>query len=156
MDECKVPDVKATVDLRNTLLVSVMRTDVCSVSMDATLGEAMTLCSDRRIRHLPVIDDEGRLAGLMTDRDLRSYVSPRIGTISENNADRETLHRRVHRIMVRNVVTGSPVMTLAQAAKLMLDKRVGCLPVVEEDQHLVGIVTLSDFLRLMAVGDQAG
>jgi len=136
--------------LRNAQLGSIMKTSVISVNMDAKLGAAMDLCSTRRIRHLPVVDDEGKLAGLVTDRDLRSCISPRIGTISENNADRETLHRRVHVVMIRNLVIGLPAMTLAQAAKLMLERRVGCLPVVDEERRLVGIVTTSDFLRVIA------
>jgi acetoin utilization protein AcuB len=127
-----------------------MRTDVISVKMDSKLGEAMELCASRRIRHLPVVNDQGKLAGLVTDRNLRSYVSPRVGTISENNADRETLDRRVHVIMIRTIVTGWSSMTLAQAAALMLDHRVGCLPVVDNERRLVGIVTTTDFLRIIA------
>ena len=137
-------------DLRNTALGSIIRTRVISINMDATLGEAMELCLNRRIRHLPVVDDDGRLAGLMTDRDLRAHISPRMGTISENNADRETLHRRIHLFMVREIVSGFPSMTLAEATGLMLEKRVGCLPVVDEDRRLVGIVTTSDFLGIFA------
>jgi acetoin utilization protein AcuB len=131
-------------------LSSIMRTAVISVKMDSKLGEATELCSSRRIRHLPVVNDQGKLVGLVTDRNLRSYISPRVGTISENNADRETLDRRVHVIMIRNLVTGWSSMTLAQAAALMLDNRVGCLPVVDNERRLVGIVTTTDFLRVIA------
>ncbi len=139
-----------TLDVRSEPLSSIMKTEVISVGMDATLGEAMDLCLDRRIRHVPVLDETGQLAGLVTDRDLRAYISPRIGTISENNTARDTLSRRVHVIMTRNLATGFPTTTLAQAAKLMLERKVGCLPIVNRDGSLAGIITTTDLLRIIA------
>ncbi len=137
-------------DFRSEPLSSILKAEVVSVDMDTTVGAAINLCLDRRIRHLPIVDEAGKLVGLVTDRDLRGYISPRVGTISENNAARESLQRHVHVIMIRNLVTGSPTMTLAQAAKLMLERKVGCLPITHEDQKLAGIVTTTDFLRLIA------
>ncbi len=133
-------------------LKDVMHQDVIRADMDATLGEAMTICFQHRIRHLPVLNSDGKLVGLVTDRDMRFYVSHRIGTIMENNSDRETLHHHLHVIMVRRLITGRPEMSIAQAARLMLDNHVGCLPVVDAENHLVGIVTAGDFLRLIADG----
>jgi CBS domain-containing protein len=127
-----------------------MQTSVIRAAMDSTLGEAMTLCFQHRIRHLPVINDEGKLVGLLTDRDLRFYISHRLGTIMENNSDREALHHHLHVIMVRRVVSGRPEMTLTQGARLMLENRIGCLPVIDGENRLIGIVTTGDFLRLIA------
>jgi acetoin utilization protein AcuB len=130
-----------------------MQTSVIRAAMDSTLGEAMTLCFQHRIRHLPVINDEGKLVGLLTDRDLRFYISHRLGTIMENNSDREALHHHLHVIMVRRVVSGRPEMTITQATRLMLDNRIGCLPIIDGESRLVGIVTTGDFLRLIAEED---
>lgn len=130
-----------------------MKRDVHSIHMDTLLGEAMELCSDRKIRHLPVLDDNEELVGLITDRDLRYYISPRIGTLSENSADRETLMRRVHLVMVRNVIATSPDTPLKEAARLMRDHRVGCLPVIDADRRVVGLLTTSDILRYIADGE---
>jgi len=127
-----------------------MTRDVVCADMDTPLGNAMELCSDKRIRHLPVLDDQKQLAGLVTDRDLRYYVSPRLGTISENRSDRESLERPLHLIMIRNVVVASVSSTLAEAAQLMLENRVGCLPVVDSDRHVVGIITTTDLIRYIA------
>lgn len=132
------------------LLQDVMQKNVIRAGMDATLGEAMTLCFQHRIRHLPVITGEGKLAGLVTDRDLRFYISHRLGTIMENASDRETLHHRLHVMMVRRIITGNPEMTVRQAAQLLLAHHIGCLPVVDAANTLVGIVTAGDFLRLIA------
>jgi acetoin utilization protein AcuB len=139
-----------SLDMRSEPLSTVMQTTVISIDMDATVGTAMELCTNRRIRHLPVLDEGRKLVGLLTDRDLRACISPRIGTLSENNADRETLHRHIHVVMTRQVVTAPPTMTLSQAAALMLERKVGCLPVVYDDGSLAGIVTTTDFLRVIA------
>lgn len=136
-------------------LESVMRRDVVRADVDTTVGEAMTICFQHRIRHLPVLSGQGRLVGIVTDRDLRFYISHRLGTIMENNTDRETLHRHLHVIMVRRVISGTPDMTVADAARLMVDYHVGCLPVVDAENHLLGIMTAGDFLRLVADGKLA-
>ena len=130
-------------------LQSIMQEDVVRADMDSTLGDAITLCFQHRIRHLPVVNN-GKLVGIVTDRDLRFYVSHRLGTIMENNSDRETLHHHLHVIMVRRLVSGRPGMTIAEGARLMIDHHVGCLPVVDAGNHLLGIVTANDFLRLIA------
>lgn len=131
-------------------VVDIMNRDVVCVDMDTPLGHAIDLCSDKRIRHLPVLDEQKCLVGLVTDRDLRYYISPRLGTISEKRSDRESLHRPLHLIMVRAVVTVSVDATLADAAALMLANRVGCLPVVDDSHHVVGILTTTDLIRHIA------
>jgi CBS domain-containing protein len=93
------------------------------------------------------LDDQKQLVGLVTDRDLRCLINPRVGTISENNSDRESLKRPVHLVMVREPVVACPENSLSEAAELMLANRVGCLPVVDEELHVVGIVTTTDLLR---------
>jgi acetoin utilization protein AcuB len=131
-------------------LSTIMTTAVISIGMDATLSSALELCVDHGIRHLPVVDEQNRLVGILTDRDIRYHMSPRLGTLSENGSDRESLHRHVHVLMTRRVVFGMPEMILAEAASRMLHARIGCLPVVDEDSRLVGIVTTSDFLQFLA------
>ncbi|MGD0099754.1 MAG: CBS domain-containing protein [Acidobacteriota bacterium] len=128
----------------------VMTEDVVCIDMDFTLLKATELCSEKRIRHLPVLDEDNRLAGIVTDRDLRYFLSPRLGTISENSSDRESLSRHVHQMMVRKVVCATRDTTLSEAAQLMLANRVGCLPVVNGNRLVVGIITTSDILRYVA------
>jgi CBS domain-containing membrane protein/CBS domain-containing protein len=90
------------------------------------------------IRHLPVVED-GRLAGLVTQRDLLRSAAVR--------SHRSTL---AGDIMVRDVVTARPSTSLVEAARIMLGRKFGCLPVVEENGRLVGIITESDFVRFAA------
>jgi CBS domain-containing protein len=129
---------------------SIMTREVICINMDITLGDAIELCSQNRIRHLPVLDEDKRLVGLVTDRDLRYSISPRIGTILENNSDRGTLSLHVHRMMKREVITASASAPLAEAAQLMLTHRIGCLPVLDSERQVIGILTTADLLRHLA------
>jgi CBS domain-containing protein len=96
-------------------------------------------------RHLPVVDGE-KLVGVVTDRDiLRASVS----SLSENHDlldDNLKRYYSIREIMTTNVITARPWMTLTEAAIIMKDQKIGCLPVTEQDGTLVGIVTQSDFL----------
>ncbi len=142
------------IDPHAMTLSAIMKTNVVSIGMDECLKSALEVCTDARIRHLPVVDEENALVGILTDRDIRYHLSPKLGTISENSSDRATLDRRVHTVMVRNVVTGTPDMSLATAAQMILSDRIGCLPVVDGNRRVVGIVTTSDFLLLLAASPQ--
>jgi acetoin utilization protein AcuB len=131
-------------------LDSIMAGNVFCIDMDTTVGRAIELCSEKRIRHLPVLDDNKVLVGVVTDRDLRYFISPRLGTLSENNSDRATLTRHVHQVMVRQVTCVGLDTTLPEAAQLMLTNSVGCLPVLDSERHVVGILTKTDLLRYIA------
>lgn len=101
-----------------------------------------------RFRHLPVIDEEGKLVGLVTQRDiLRASASD----LEDDAAGRtQSLHERftVADVMTRDVVTVGPDTPLAQAGRLLWERKLGCLPVTEDDGVLVGIVTEADFVML--------
>jgi CBS domain-containing protein len=127
-----------------------MTRDVVCADMDITLGDAMELCSEKHIRHLPILDEYKQLAGMITDRDLRYHLSPRIGTLAENKSDRESLEHPVHLIMRRQVVVASADTTLSEAAQLMLANRVGCLPILNLGRHVVGIFSTTDLLKYIA------
>jgi acetoin utilization protein AcuB len=128
----------------------IMTSNVYVSNMDIPIAEAIEVCSQKKIRHLPIVDDLGELAGLVTDRDLRYYISPRIGTISENNADRESLKRPLHLVMIRNIITAEPQTSIAEAAQSMIDHRVGCLPVIDPHRHVIGMITATDLIRCIA------
>lgn len=100
-----------------------------------------------RVRHLPVVDGDGHLVGLLTHADLLQAAS---SVFSDRQADRNALiaQATVGTIMQREVLTVDPDAPLIEAGKLMWDSKIGCLPVVEADGKLVGIITEGDFIAI--------
>jgi CBS domain-containing protein len=99
-----------------------------------------------RLRHLPVVEG-GRLVGMLSQRDLLRHQA-------RSNSERErriaNLHIRAEDVMTREVRTVNPQTPVKQAVLLIRELRVGSLPVVDEEDNLVGIVTDSDLLDLLA------
>jgi acetoin utilization protein AcuB len=119
-----------------------MTREVVVLSPETTAGEALALCRERRIRHLPVLEAE-RLVGIVSDRDLRS-AAPGLGDPARASALEKI---RVSEVMTRDVVTTRPDDPIEEAANRMREKRIGCLPV--EDERLVGILTSSDVMEAL-------
>jgi CBS domain-containing protein len=132
-----------------------MQRIVVTVSPDTSLAEAQRLLLAHRIRHLPVVV-ERRLVGLITDRDMRDAMPSPATRLSESEVIYLMGTVSIEACMVRQVVTASPADDAVMAARYLLERKFGCLPVVEHDQ-LVGIVTEIDFLRgFLAVAAPAG
>jgi CBS domain-containing protein len=131
------------------LVSDIMTKNVVSVSDDQTLADLRENMRNMRFRHTPVTD-EGRLVGLVTERDLlRMSTSSLLPYRESDTFLQQQFHARD--VMTKDVATVSPSTTLKRAGEQMLEKRIGCLPVVDEKNMLVGIVTTSDFLRI-AIG----
>ncbi len=124
----------------------IMSLDPVTVGMDDDLHRVKSLFELHRFHHLLVLLGE-RLVGVISDRDLLRASSPFLGRASERPQDVATLNRRVHQIMARNLVVVGPDTPVEDAARLMLGKRVSCLPVVTEEGKVLGIVTWRDQLR---------
>ncbi|MBP4041365.1 CBS domain-containing protein [Aeromonas sp. SrichE-2G] len=129
------------------LIKEIMTTRVATVSMDDRLGVIKEIFEQANFRHLLVVEEE-ELVGVISDRDLLRALSPYLDTDAEMNRDTETLNRRAHQIMSRHPVTVSPNCTLKEAAAIMLERHISCLPVLENGA-LVGIVSWKDLLRIM-------
>jgi len=117
-----------------------MTREVATLSPEDTAKTALALCRERRIRHLPVLED-GRLVGIASDRDFRAAAPP-LGDPDRAVALAEI---RVGEVMAREVVTVASDDPIEQAANTMRERRIGCLPVLE-DGELVGIITASDVM----------
>ena len=122
---------------------------IATLSPEASVAEALTLCRERRVRHIPILE-EGRLVGIVSDRDLRD-ASPALGNPERARALREL---RVGDVMTREVITVDPQDSIENAAQEMYELKIGSLPVVEEgaaagDEELLGIITSSDALRAL-------
>jgi len=126
-----------------------MTRDVVTLSQGQSLPLASELMKLSRIRHLPVIDAEGRLVGLVTHRNLLDAQVSALTPLTEDERAEVQLRVPVSRVMRTDVWTVSPDATALSAARLMYDHRFGCVPVVEDDRRLVGIVTEADLVALL-------
>ena len=126
----------------------IMAKEVSTLGRNDTLDLADDVMSLERIRHLPVLD-EARVVGVVSQRDLfRSALATALGY--GEKAQKMLLRTiRVKEVMSEPAITISPEATVKEATHLMIDKRIGCLPVVE-GHTLVGIVTETDILRYVA------
>lgn len=125
---------------------AIMSTRAVTVTMDDSLARARDLFNEFHFHHLLVV--QGReLLGIISDRDLLKAVSPNIGTLSETDRDRATLNKRAHQIMSRKLITVAADTTVETAARLLLEHRVSCLPVITTTGLLEGIITWRDLLR---------
>lgn len=128
-----------------------MRTPVISIQADQTLQLAMALMSTNRIRHLPVIQD-GHLVGIITSRDcqrvaIASQQQP--GARQERSPSPATTP--IRDVMVSRVLTATKEMRISEAARLMSERKIGCLPVViPVTMEPVGIITETDMMRILA------
>jgi CBS domain-containing membrane protein len=122
-----------------------MTPEVTTLGRNQKLSVAEELMSLGRIRHLPVLDEEGKLAGLVSQRDLFHSGLLRALGYGKHASARARDALPVKEVMTTEVVTTGPDVPLAEAAGLMFEKKIGCLPVIERGR-LVGILTESDFV----------
>jgi CBS domain-containing membrane protein len=132
---------------REMKIRSLMSADVVTLTEDETLAHAQRCMARGRIRHLPVVRDK-RLVGLITHRDLLAASFSIFAEVEANEQRRVFSTVPVVEAMHRDVVTVSPNLDVAQAARILLENKYGCLPVVDSEGDLLGIVTEADFLRL--------
>jgi CBS domain-containing membrane protein len=128
-----------------------MSAEVVTLGRDETLDIADRIMQLGRIRHMPVLDADGRLVGVVSQRDLfRGALATAMGMTRAIEA------RVLGAITVREVMTADPLTTtpdtpLMEAAQVMLRHKIGCLPVVEGDR-LVGILTEADYVANFCMG----
>jgi len=127
------------------LVEEIMKREVITISRHETVHEALGKTKEYRIRHLPVVDEQGRLVGIVSDRDLRD-VSP--STLLQPGDIDILKATKVEEIMKYPVLTAHPLDGVDEAARIMYEYRIGCLPVVKGDK-LVGIITETDLLRVL-------
>ena len=138
--------------IKDPLVKDHMRTPVVSIAAEAGLDRAMSIMRSQRIRHLPVVEEDGHMCGLITDRDLRMSMEE----IAQGPSHAPKGYflpalTKIRSAMVKNVLTATPDMPLANAAVVMSERKIGCLPVVDpQTKKVLGIITESDMLRLLA------
>jgi CBS domain-containing protein len=125
-----------------------MSRQVLTIGASDSCLDAVARMHRARIRHLPVVNDQGYLVGVVTDRDLRHYLfsAPVFKDLGFIGVDVLLKAVPVAEIMSAPAITAAPENELMDAARFMLEEKVGSLPVVEGDR-VVGIITETDMLR---------
>jgi acetoin utilization protein AcuB len=125
-----------------------MTREVITIDQEATIFDAQQLLAENKIRHLPIIDQERRLIGIITDRDIRSALpyNSLIEHCSEEEKERVAKFK-VKDIMTKDPISISPTYTIQDALLLIQNSKVGALPVVDDDHKLKGIISVRDLLR---------
>ena len=118
--------------MKHLKVADLMSTALMTINASEPLAEAKIDMEVGLVRHLPVVDEHNRLVGIVSDRDLM----------------RRNEKKRVADVMSRDVVTTRPDSPAHLAASMMLDMRIGSVPVVNDEGLLVGVVTLTDYLAL--------
>ncbi len=126
----------------------IMTPDPYAISVTTNVGKALRMLIEADIRHLPVVED-GALVGIVSDRDLRTLGVLLTGPTERPEAARRALAQPVSTVMSSDVVTVSPEADATEVIDLMIEHRIGAVPVVEPDStKLVGIVSYVDALRV--------
>jgi len=123
-----------------------MSNKVISVEMDDSVKVVKEIFDNTHFHHLLVTED-GKLQGIISDRDLLKVISPNLGTSAETPKDVVALNKKAHQIMTRHPVTITLGAEINIAADLLLEHKISCLPVVDIDNNAVGIVSWRDILR---------
>lgn len=119
-----------------------------TVKPDTSIAKAQETLLSHQFRHLPIVDDDGRLVGMVTDRDLRSAYPSSMLKDSERRAALEQLARTpVSGIMTTEPITLVPGATLDDALFLFDKHKVGALPVIDEQGRLTGVFSIRDLMR---------
>jgi WS/DGAT/MGAT family acyltransferase len=143
----KAPAAHAFVAPSVPRVAGLMTTPPITIRTEDRLATAWRLMRTYRIRHLPAVDGEGRLVGLITHRDLLAASSSSIIADSEEDRVQLLTWASVGDVMETHLSVAHPDESAAEAGERLLRHKIGCLPVVEGDAQLVGIVTEEDFLR---------
>ncbi len=136
------------------LKVSDLMTEkVFSIHANEDLARLNDLMMDLHVRHVPVVDDEKNVIGLVSYRDL-IRVAITVDGLLPIAEQRELLkNTTVREIMTTGIETVEPNQEVEEAGRIMLDNKLGCLPVTEND-HLVGIITEADFVKFIVQREQ--
>ncbi|MFT7560932.1 MAG: acetoin utilization protein AcuB [Flavobacteriales bacterium] len=124
-------------------LEKIMSTPVVSVEMDSSLAEIKRIFEDTGFHHLVVVEDN-RLVGIISDRDLLKALSPKLGTAAACDSDLATLNKKAHQVMTRKPICIHRETIVLKAIEVFKKYKISCIPVVDDRQYPVGIVSWRD------------
>jgi len=124
-----------------------MTTDLTTLQEEETLLDAALIFARSTLRHIPILRGN-KLVGIVTERDVKHYTPSILSGITPEQYNELMESTPLSKIMTRDMVTIRPEQSVFQAAQILYDRRIGCLPVVA-DGDLKGIITTTDMLKLL-------
>jgi acetoin utilization protein AcuB len=144
---------------RKILRISdVMTSTVVTIEIDDTLQTAKDIFDNTYFHHLPVVGDsavdyrrtsDGKLLGVVSDRDLLKVLSPNIGTAAETLKDLSCLNKKVHQVMTRQLITLESTADIYDAIAIFNRHRVSCIPIVDDSSVIQGILSWRYILKAL-------
>ena len=125
-----------------------MTTRLITVSPTDTVGRLSEIFAKLPIHHVLVVEEDKRI-GVVSDRDVLRNISPFVNTKAEEAKDTFTLSRQAKQIMSKKPVTIRVDRPVREAGKLMLETKVSLLPVVDENEQLIGVLSWKDVMRFI-------
>ncbi len=126
-----------------------MSTDVVTITPDRSMMKASKLMKDKHISRVPVVDEEGRIVGIISDRDIKDASPSKATTLDMHELYYLLSEIKIKDIMTKKVKTIRIDETVEKAAVLMLEGNFGGLPVVDDDNKVVGILTDTDVFKVL-------
>ena len=130
------------------LVRDLMTTKVFSLLPRQNVHDAKQLMHDKRVRHVPVVSEDGLFLGLVSHRDILAASISKLAGVDAATLEELDLGLTLKELMHTEVLSISPGASVREAAQLMMDNKIGCLPVIE-GRELKGIITESDYLKLV-------
>lgn len=125
-----------------------MTKKVYTVTTDDNISTAIKLLKEKKIKHLPVVKNDSAIVGILSDRDIKDFTPSKVTTFEIKELNYILFTTKIKEIMVKKVISAPPTMAIEEAAMVMYDNNIGCLPVVEKGK-LVGIISDKDLFRVL-------
>ena len=129
-------------------VADIMTRDIFPLKAKQTLNVVRLLMRTVRVRHVPILDDDERFVGLLSHRDLLAYSISKLADIDPLEQGELDRHIPIKDVMRTDISTTTATTDLKEAISSMLENKFGCLPVLNDQRHLVGIITDEDVIRL--------
>lgn len=123
----------------------IMSSPVFTVTESTTIKEAQEIFANKRFRYIPVVSKLSKLTGIISDRNVLNYY---VNQKKKNTTDDKTI---ISEIMVKEVLIASPDALIRDAARIMIEERIGALPIIDPKDNLIGMLTRSDILRALII-----
>jgi CBS-domain-containing membrane protein len=133
-------------DLRQRPVYEIMHREVVTLTARERLDLTQDIMSVGRVRHLPVLDEDKRVIGIVSDRDLLAAAMTEV--LDFDAVSRRTFLRSIEvaEVMAKDVVTVTPDTELGEVARILVERKIGCVPVVGARGDLLGLVTETDLI----------